>query len=241
MLQIQPDFSPKVLWTVPDFGMHFSTPVYRDGYLYGFEGRNEPDASLACLEVATGKVVWREGLEWSETVDVNGQSRAKAKNMVEDEKNLKNDREVVMSFLQQFPIIKKEEAEKFKNLSIKPVKTDAEKTELEKLKTAAADTVKKFKELELKSSPTQDELKQLDEYRNRKNEMDDYLQGLFKTFQAELVAIHDKNQSIIYEAFRAGVNEIGKKQAFTLVLDKNIAPFGANDITDDVTKSAAKK
>lgn len=169
------------------------------------------------------------------------QEVAKAKNMVEDEKNLKNDREVVMSFLQQFPIIKKEEAEKFKNLSIKPVKTDAEKTELEKLKTAAADTVKKFKELELKSSPTQDELKQLDEYRNRKNEMDDYLQGLFKTFQAELVAIHDKNQSIIYEAFRAGVNEIGKKQAFTLVLDKNIAPFGANDITDDVTKSAAKK
>ncbi|MEI7984253.1 MAG: hypothetical protein WCI55_01395 [Armatimonadota bacterium] len=169
------------------------------------------------------------------------QAVALAKNMVEDEKNLKTDRETVMAFLQRYPIIKKEDAEKFKNLSIKPVKTDPEKAELEKLKLMAQDTVKKFKELELKSSPSQDELKLLDEFRNRKNEMDEYLQGLFKDFQTELAGIHDKNQSIVYEAFKLGVNDIGKKQAFTLVLDKNIAPFGANEITDDVTKAAAKK
>jgi Skp family chaperone for outer membrane proteins len=169
------------------------------------------------------------------------QEIALAKSMVEDEKNLKNDRETVMQFLQRYPIIKKEDAEKFKNLSIKLNKTDADKSELEKLKTMATDTVKKFKDLELKSSPSQDELKQLDEYRNRKNEMDDYLQGLFKDFQSELAGIHDKNQGIVYEAFRSGVNEVGKKQAFTIVLDKNIAPYGANDVTDDVKKTAAKK
>ncbi len=169
------------------------------------------------------------------------QAVALAKNMVEDEKNLKTDRETVMAFLQRYPIIKKEDAEKFKNLSIKPVRTDPEKAELEKLKVMATDTVKKFKELELKSSPSQDELKLLDEFRNRKNEMDEYLQGLFKDFQTELAGIHDKNQGIVYEAFKMGVNDIGKKQAFTLVLDKNIAPFGANEITDDVTKAAAKK
>lgn len=169
------------------------------------------------------------------------QEIALAKSMVEDEKNLKNDRETVMQFLQRYPIIKKEDAEKFKNLSVKLNKTDADKSELEKLKTMATDTVKKFKDLELKSSPSQDELKQLDEYRNRKNEMDDYLQGLFKDFQSELAGIHDKNQGIVYEAFRSGVNEVGKKQAFTIVLDKNIAPYGANDVTDDVKKTAAKK
>jgi Skp family chaperone for outer membrane proteins len=169
------------------------------------------------------------------------QAVALAKNMVEDEKNLKSDREMVMQFLQRYPIIKKEEAEKFKTISIKPNKTDAEKAELEKLKTIAQDTVKKFKDLELKSSPTQDELKLLDEYRNRKNDMDEYLQGLFKDFQTELAGIHDKNQGIVYEAFKAGINDTGKKQAFTVIFDKNIAPFGTNDITDDVTKAAAKK
>jgi outer membrane protein assembly factor BamB len=75
LIEVQPDFSHKELWRVSDFGMHFSTPLYRNGYLYGFEGRNEPDASLACLDVATGKVIWREVLEWNETLDVNGESR----------------------------------------------------------------------------------------------------------------------------------------------------------------------
>ena len=68
LLQINPDFTHKVLWTTQEFGLHFNTPIHRDGYLYGFDGRNEPDASLACVEAATGKVVWRETPEWTETI-----------------------------------------------------------------------------------------------------------------------------------------------------------------------------
>ncbi len=169
------------------------------------------------------------------------QKTAIAKNMVEDEKNLKTDRETVMQFLQRYPIIKKEDAEKFKNLSIKVKKTDAEKADLEKLKVAAQDSATKFNALQLKSSPTQDELKLLDEYRTRKNEMEEYLQSLYKDFQNEYAAIHEKDQNILLDAFRNGVNEVGKKQAFTIVFDKNIAPYGASDITDEVTKAAAKK
>ena len=60
LVQVNPDFTHKVLWTTQEFGLHFNTPIHRDGYLYGFDGRNEPDASLACVDVATGKVVWRE-------------------------------------------------------------------------------------------------------------------------------------------------------------------------------------
>ena len=169
------------------------------------------------------------------------QAAALARNMVEDEKNLKTDRETVMQFLQRYPVLKKDEAEKFKSLSIKSNKTDADKTELERLKTGATDSMNKFKNLELKSSPSQDELKQLDEYRNRKNEMDQYLQELFKDFQTELASIHDKNQSTVYDAFKAGINETAKKQAYTVVFDKNVAPYGANDLTEDVTKAASKK
>jgi len=68
LVQINPDFSHKVLWTTQEFGLHFNTPIYRDGYLYGFDGRNEPDASLACVDAATGKVVWREIPEWNESI-----------------------------------------------------------------------------------------------------------------------------------------------------------------------------
>jgi outer membrane protein assembly factor BamB len=68
LVQVNPDFTHKVLWTTQEFGLHWNTPIHRDGYLYGFDGRNEPDASLACLDVATGKVVWREAAEWDETL-----------------------------------------------------------------------------------------------------------------------------------------------------------------------------
>jgi outer membrane protein assembly factor BamB len=68
LLQINPDFTHRVLWTTQEFALHFNTPIYRDGYLYGFDGRNEPDASLACLDVTTGKVVWREVAEWTESI-----------------------------------------------------------------------------------------------------------------------------------------------------------------------------
>jgi len=68
LVQVNPDFTHKVLWTTQEFGLHWNTPIHRDGYLYGFDGRNEPDASLACVDVATGKVVWRETAEWDETL-----------------------------------------------------------------------------------------------------------------------------------------------------------------------------
>jgi outer membrane protein assembly factor BamB len=73
LLEIQPDFTYKQLWTTQGFALHFNTPIYKDGYLYGFDGRNEPDASLACVEVSSGKVVWRKAAEWTEVLEVQGQ------------------------------------------------------------------------------------------------------------------------------------------------------------------------
>jgi outer membrane protein assembly factor BamB len=37
---------------------HYATSVYKDGYLYGFEGRQEFGQRLRCVELATGKVMW---------------------------------------------------------------------------------------------------------------------------------------------------------------------------------------
>jgi outer membrane protein assembly factor BamB len=75
LLEIRPDFTHRVAWTTQEFGLHFNTPIQRDGYLYGFDGRNEPDASLACVEVSTGKVAWRVVPEWNETLTLRGARR----------------------------------------------------------------------------------------------------------------------------------------------------------------------
>lgn len=65
----------KVAWTTPEFGLHWNTPIHRDGYLYGFDGRNEPDASLAALELATGKIAWRTTPEWDEDIGAGRKER----------------------------------------------------------------------------------------------------------------------------------------------------------------------
>ena len=75
LLEVQPDFTHKVLWTTQEFGLHFNTAIYKDGHLYGFDGRNEPDASLACVDAANGRVEWRETPEWTDTFATQGENR----------------------------------------------------------------------------------------------------------------------------------------------------------------------
>ena len=72
LVEVRPDFTHRVVWTTRDVGLHFNTAIYRDGHLYAFDGRNEPDASLVCVDAASGKVVWRETPEWTETFEVRG-------------------------------------------------------------------------------------------------------------------------------------------------------------------------
>jgi outer membrane protein assembly factor BamB len=48
----------------PVLEMHWSTPVLVGGKLYAFSGRNEPDATLRCVELATGKLLWSRDERW---------------------------------------------------------------------------------------------------------------------------------------------------------------------------------
>ena len=75
LLNVLPDGKHEVAWTSNEIGTHWNTAVHKDGYLYAFDGRNEPDASLVCIELKSGKVMWRVNPEWEESIDVNGQQQ----------------------------------------------------------------------------------------------------------------------------------------------------------------------
>jgi len=68
LLNIKKDFTHQVAWTAEGFDTHWNTAVHKDGYLYGFAGRNEPDANLVCYELKTGKEMWRKKPEFVENV-----------------------------------------------------------------------------------------------------------------------------------------------------------------------------
>jgi outer membrane protein assembly factor BamB len=49
----------KKVWDSDDaLTNHYSTSVYKDGFLYGYHGRQEEGQSLRCIEFKTGKVRW---------------------------------------------------------------------------------------------------------------------------------------------------------------------------------------
>ena len=75
LVEVRPDFTHRLAWTTQEFALHYNTPIHRDGYLYGFDGRNMGDASLACVDAASGQVVWREVPEWRETFELGGRQR----------------------------------------------------------------------------------------------------------------------------------------------------------------------
>jgi outer membrane protein assembly factor BamB len=49
----------KQVWSSDDaLTNHYATSVYKDGFLYGYHGRQEEGPSLRCVEFKTGKVRW---------------------------------------------------------------------------------------------------------------------------------------------------------------------------------------
>lgn len=56
--------SVEPIWRSTALEVHWSTPVLHDGFLFAFSGRNEPDASFRCVELATGKVKWERDESW---------------------------------------------------------------------------------------------------------------------------------------------------------------------------------
>lgn len=53
--------------------LHWNTPIYHEGYLYGSSGRHASNAELRCIEWNTGKVMWsKPGLTRASLLYVDG-------------------------------------------------------------------------------------------------------------------------------------------------------------------------
>lgn len=65
LLEVRPG-GYKEVWTDKGKGRakslmgHWMTPIHVDGYVYGCNGRHREEAELRCVELANGKVMWRE-------------------------------------------------------------------------------------------------------------------------------------------------------------------------------------
>ncbi len=75
LVNITPEMKAEQAWSNGLFGVHFSTVMQRDGFLYGFDGRHTQNAFLTCFEIKSGKNPWRKQLIWQEPVELAGEKR----------------------------------------------------------------------------------------------------------------------------------------------------------------------
>lgn len=75
LVQLDDEGNCEKKWTTDKLGLHFMTPIFHDGYLYGCDGMSKSDSAIVCLDAATGKQKWREAPEWTETVTLRDTER----------------------------------------------------------------------------------------------------------------------------------------------------------------------
>jgi outer membrane protein assembly factor BamB len=72
LLRLHPGRFEKIWSNDTSLSAHYATPVYHNGYLYGFHGRQEQSPSFRCIELANGAGAWNEDQFGAGTVTLAG-------------------------------------------------------------------------------------------------------------------------------------------------------------------------
>jgi Skp family chaperone for outer membrane proteins len=164
-----------------------------------------------------------------------------AKNQTDALRNLSTQRQDVLQFVNTYPVMKAEQATRFRELSVKPQITAAEKAELDKLKAEIIAQDKKFKDLQLKPQPTPAEVDQLREYNNQTQNMVKTIERWAREFGEEVNTLQEKLRKDTLERVKTAVQEVGQKQGYTVVYVQDIVPYAANNITAESLKAMNSK
>lgn len=158
-------------------------------------------------------------------------------NKKKDELRVMNDaRTGVLQFIHTYRSFTPAQADRFKVLSLKPTLTGAEKTELDKIKADVMAQDKANKALQQKPNPTPDEVNKLNAISSQTQQSQAIEQSWVREFDTDL---HDKQESLrqdVLDQVQGVVDDIGKKQGYTLIFVKDVAPYGANDVTAETLK-----
>ena len=165
-----------------------------------------------------------------------GNDSETAKTANEDlQKQLRN-RAGILEFIQTYPTMTDAAATRFRELSLKPTPTDADRAEIDKIKNATIAEEKKSRDLQTKASPTQDDLKAIEAYRALSVGKRELLDKWSREFDTQLRTSEANSIRGLRDRVRNAIAEVGKKEGYTVIHDSQAAPYAANDVTEAVLK-----
>jgi Skp family chaperone for outer membrane proteins len=145
---------------------------------------------------------------------------------------IKKARQDLLEFVEANPVLTTEQAQQLHDLVIKESLTDADKALMTKVKNDVQGSVAQSQVLAGKANLTAEERTQLEEFRHRADVMGMTEQRWFQEFTKDLQDWSEKHHRDNLEKAREAVNQVAKAQGYTLVFDKAVAPYGANDLTE---------
>jgi Skp family chaperone for outer membrane proteins len=153
-----------------------------------------------------------------------------------DLKAMGDGRSDILNFLNTYPTITVEQAQRLKALSLKPELNAAEKAELNKLKTDVQAGEQAFKALQMKKNPTAEEIAKLNAFNNQRQQTGNLYNAWTQEFTGDINMQKSKFRQEVLERVKSAVGDCGKKQSYNLVFASDVAPFGANDVTAEALK-----
>jgi len=177
------------------------------------------------------------------TVDLNkvlGDSEY-AKKQIDGLRTMATTRQSIVEFVGTYRAMKVEDANKFRDLTLKANAGAADKTEIERIRTEAQQAEQKFRELTTKTSPSQAELTQIEELNKRKDATGQLLSKWQQDFSNDIRQKEESLRGEFQQRAREVVQQVAKDQGYSIVFAQEIAPYSANDMTADALKAMNAK
>lgn len=150
---------------------------------------------------------------------------------------MKAAREGFLEFIDSYRVLTAEQAQRLHDLTIKPAITKEEQAEVDRIKADIVASSKRSAELAVKTNLTPEERTLMEEYARRSQAMNDQASRWLREFTTEMQSWLDKEKVDSIEKARTAIQQVAKEQGYTVVLEIGVAPYGANDLTDDTLKA----
>ena len=146
----------------------------------------------------------------------------------------------VLNFILQQRVITVSQAGRLRELELKDTKTDAEKTELDSLKSSVIAAAKEYDRLSQLTNPTEAERQQLMEYTKLYQAAPDVVASFQSDFETDFGKLAQDAQDDAIARAATAAKTVAKAKGYTIVFSSSAVVYAANDITADAIKEAEK-
>lgn len=145
--------------------------------------------------------------------------------------NARND---VIEFINTNRVLTQEQAQELRRLSTLEEPTAQQTQALEDLKDEIRAAYREFNDLNQQGTPTDEERQRLTEYNNRRQEMIALLNSWQNEFRNEIENLRVEITQDTIDQVREATREVAEEEGYTLVFEREVAVYGANELTDQV-------